>query len=391
VSNGAVRVGIVANEYFDPAVGRIGGFGWAGRSAIEALRTDRGFAEPIFFSGEMLATPERRHIIAGGTRVVLRHQRRRDNFLAACRDRVDVLLCIDYRPNYLPWLLAMARKPAIIWVRDPRTSVMTERVRSLRIPGSDVPPGGIPEWDMKSLARFVHKTRWFRAPVLLANKMAYMRALIDDTFGMPPSEVELPNPDVIDYCVQPGLKSERPSVAYLGRFDPVKRPWLYIELARWFPDVDFAMLGAPFVAGNGGWTPGDVPPNLRFLGNVTGREKLDALSAAWVLVNTSIHEHSAVSMLEALACETPIISFIEADGITGRFGTCLGYERGTGLDALPRLEQALGDMLRQHERRHSLGRDGRRWVMEEHNTRNFLSMFRAICTGFGITVHCDQA
>jgi glycosyltransferase involved in cell wall biosynthesis len=50
------------------------------------------------------------------------------------------------------------------------------------------------------------------------------------------------------------------------------------------------------------------------VGHVDGLEKTEILSSSWALINTSIHEGLAVSFLEALQCETPLISSVDPDG-----------------------------------------------------------------------------
>jgi glycosyltransferase involved in cell wall biosynthesis len=53
---------------------------------------------------------------------------------------------------------------------------------------------------------------------------------------------------------------------------------------------------------------------------VSEEEKSRILEESWALVNTSIREALPVSFLEALAHETPIISGLDPDGLTSRFG-----------------------------------------------------------------------
>lgn len=377
-----IKVGIVANEFFDPKINRVGGFGWAGQRAMQTFKGDPRFAQPVFFSGEFIGKTA--FIETAGNKIVLPSPKRFISAWRAWNERPDILLCIDYRPSYLRWLRGLPFTPVIVWVRDPRTPTDMVRLNSLRVPGTDKPPAGIHDCDFRSLARFLSDKRFPQRRVVLANKMAYMRDKNEDTFGLPPSDWTLPNPDVVDYDHVIVRKSERPSVVSLGRLDPVKRPWLFIELARAFPEADFLMLGQPFAQGPGGWSPQDVPPNVKLLGNVSGQPKYDILSRAWVLVNTSIHEESAVSMLEALAHEVPVISFIESDGISARFGKCLGYDTGTGLQSLGRLKETLRELLTDHAQRTTLGRLGREWVRSEHNTGAFLNSFLEICRHFGV-------
>jgi glycosyltransferase involved in cell wall biosynthesis len=377
-----IRVGIVANEFFEPSIGRVGGFGWAARRALAVLRDDERFAPPVFFCGERME--QQGELYVDNTRVILPTRSRLRDAWTAWQMKIDVLLTIDYRPTYARWFRLMPFTPGIVWVRDPRTPEDMARIRTLRIPGTAAEPGGVPDWNFRSLSGLLKRQPYPLRRILLANKMAYMRAKIPGTFGLPPSDHVLPNPDVVDYAQVQPARSKRPLVVSLGRLDPVKRPWLFIELARHFPEVDFVMLGKPFVEGSGGWQVGEVPANLKLMGNLAGAAKRAVLSQAWVLVNTSIHEESAVSMMEALAHEVPVISYIESDQISQRFGICLGYDTGDGLASLPRLRAALAELLQNHERRQHLGRLGRQWVMAEHHTRAFLDQFVRIAAAAGV-------
>src|SRR5262249_7864598 len=140
-------------------------------------------------------------------------------------------------------------------------------------------------------------------------------------------------------------KSPSPTAVFLGRLDPYKRPWIAVELARRFPEVTFLFLGQAHFSGAGSWEPVDLPPNVKLLGHTVGAEKEAALAAAWVLVNTSIHEGLAVSFLEALAWETPILSCQDSEGVSSRFGLYVGRWDGTGLESLPTFASALRRLL----------------------------------------------
>ncbi len=377
-----IKVGIVANEFFDPKVNRVGGFGWAARRAVEVFRSDRRFAEPVCFAGERIRNE--RSLDIDGTKVLLPTSSPYADLWAAWKEGIDVLLTIDFRTSYTRWLNVLPLSPVIVWVRDPRTPSDHERIRTLRIPGIEKPPQDTLSHHLTSLARAASRRPYLRRRIVLANKMAYMRAKNTSVYGLPPSDLVLPNPDLVDYPAVRIKKAPRPTIISLGRLDPVKRPWLFVELARHFPEADFLMLGKHFINEPGGWQPGRLPDNLRMLGNVSGQPKLDILSSAWVLVNTSIHEESAVSLMEALAHEVPVISFIESDGISARFGRCVGYDTGTGLQSVPRLVEALRELLENHEEREQLGRAGRRWVMAEHNTTNFVNSFLEIALSVGV-------
>jgi len=188
----------------------------------------------------------------------------------------------------------------------------------------------------------------------------------------------LPNP--VDLPGGAMTKASDPRVAFLARLDPYKRPWLCVELARRFPDVEFLLAGHAHYRGEGAWEPTDLPSNVRMLGHVDGPDKVALLRSAWVLVNTSIHEGLAVSMLEALACETPLLSCVDPGGLVSRFGVFAGRFDGNGLDALPSLQAGLGRLLGQASLRARLGSEGRQWVAQTHNPQTFLRAFRLLCT-----------
>jgi glycosyltransferase involved in cell wall biosynthesis len=210
-----------------------------------------------------------------------------------------------------------------------------------------------------------------------------MRDKFAQVIGMEVDEFDfLPNP--VD--LRPGVvrKSARAQVVFLGRLDSVKRPWLFAELARRFPAVEFQFAGQANDRGEGTWEPDMLPPNVRLLGHIDGPDKVRALSSAWVLVNTSIHEGLPISFLEALACETPILACVDPGGLTSEFGLYIGHFDGTGLDALPDLVRGLERLLADAGLRTRLGKAGRRWVEATHSPARFRESFWALCARAGI-------
>ncbi len=97
-----------------------------------------------------------------------------------------------------------------------------------------------------------------------------------------------------------------------------------------------------------------------------------------MLVNTSVHEALAVSLQEALAARTPLLSCVDAEGIASRFGIYAGRHPGDGLAALPGLRSGLGRLLADDTLRARLGEDGRAWIRGRHTPTHFLDAFRAL-------------
>lgn len=120
-------------------------------------------------------------------------------------------------------------------------------------------------------------------------------------------------------------KSLRPTVCFVGRFHPRKRPELFFELARDFPDVEFIAVGeAEDKAGSLALRRKySSIPNLELTGAINQFES-DRLSRilakSWVLVNTSPLEGLPIAFIEAAAHRCAILSFLDPGGFVSRFG-----------------------------------------------------------------------
>lgn len=131
----------------------------------------------------------------------------------------------------------------------------------------------------------------------------------------------LPNPVKIPRRIL--KKSDEPTVVFLARWDYVKIPEMFFNLARLFPKVRFIALGRCHVD-----PLRDAKlrrkyskiPNLEMPGFVSEEEKTKILEEAWILVNTSIHECLPISFLEGAAHKCAILSHEDPDGFATKFG-----------------------------------------------------------------------
>jgi glycosyltransferase involved in cell wall biosynthesis len=371
-----LRVGIVAAEFLQPGLTRIGGFGWGASRAAAALR--EAGDEPVFVCPDVEALGDTPPDLDGVPLVA-----KRDGVVDFVREvrraSPEVLLSIDYRPSYDTAFKALPRTPVIVWVRDPRPPEDVAAVEGIRLPGRpDDVPQGLGEIDCTGIGRIARRSRLLRRPVLFASPAPdALTPKAPGTYGFDPGRLALlPNP--IDVRREPGPKAERPRVVFLARLDPYKRPWLFVELARSFPDADFVMLGQSHFRGPGSWQPVDPPPNLQLRGNLSGEEKLRELDAAWVLASTGPHEALAVSFQEALASRTPLLACVDTEGVVSRFGISVGRFPGDGLAALPSLRDGLDRLLGDAALRERLGAEGRAWVCGRHTPERFLAAFHGL-------------
>jgi glycosyltransferase involved in cell wall biosynthesis len=379
--NRRIKVGLIANEFFESALGGRGGFGWGVRQVAECFNGDSAIGvDVVFLTNALRPEPGQRETLVDGTRLLFQTRRPAfEYFRLAWLEGIDLLLTMDYRPQYRSVFRALPRTPILIWVRDPRTPQDVEKVLTLRIPGAEgVRPMGIKPFDCTSLREVVRASRWLRRRVTFATPAPYHADKVLGTYGVRVSEINF-LPNIIDIDLPEVTKCERPRVIFLGRLDPIKRPWLFVELARRFPDVEFLFLGKSHFHGEGSWEPKSLPENVRLMGHIDGAEKYHLLSSAWVLVNTSIHESLAISYLEALACETPLLSCQDPGGLVSQFGIHVGRWDGTGLEGIPTFVEGLRRLLSDQELRTRLGQEGRRWVAETHSRSRFLAAFDELC------------
>jgi glycosyltransferase involved in cell wall biosynthesis len=217
------------------------------------------------------------------------------SFLArrAMPDRRHVISVVDPRVGYdwitefsLPTLSALAMLPAFVYYENPFTGWAVRHAHAVFTPARCL----------------IEKTR---RKYRLATKPGFL-----------PSPT--PIPDTI-------AKAPTPTVCSVGRLDRRKRPELFLELARQFPEVEFVAVG-------GGQDPrflSELQARSARLGNLTLTGFLDQfsdpqfsqiLSRSWILVNTAAREGLPYAFVEAAGHRCAILSGVDPDGFASRFG-----------------------------------------------------------------------
>ena len=381
-----IRVGIVCNEFFHPAVGAMGGFGHLAYAVATLLNghPEMGM-KAILFASSRRQSGQRKELLHG-TPVIFWQPSWRSRVPLVRDEPIDVLLSIDYRPAYHFVYYLKPRTPLIIWALDPRTPQDVARIYTLRIPGyeNELPEGINPDV-YSGLSRVLRLSRLVGRPIKFASPAASIAEKIPLAY-----RIEMPRVALLPYPLddpggKPSSRSQR-LILFLGRLDPIKRPWLFYELARSFPEVPFTFLGAPRKRGPGTWRiPQNVAPNVRFQGHADGKVKQAMLEGALVLVNTSIHEALPVSFVEALLNEVPLVGCQDPERVTSRFGRYVGSWDGDGQEGLQAIELAVRDLLNQPALLSALGKRGREWASGIHSPAHFVDCFREICVELGVS------
>lgn len=231
---------------------------------------------------------------------------------------IDADIYHSQEPSTSTWLAmsAMPQKEHLVTFRDPRN--LSDWLVELSLP-SVSPWQVLSNWLYEDNI-FVHKAvrkadGWYAAAKMLIQKAKIKYRLPDEpTFLPTPVEVPERKP-----------KAAKPTVCYLSRWDRRKRPQIFFELARAFPEVRFIAVGG---SRDSAWEKslreqyGGLE-NLEMVGFINQFES-DRLSQilheSWILVNTAAREGLPNAFIEACAHGCAILSAVDPDGFASRFG-----------------------------------------------------------------------
>lgn len=171
-------------------------------------------------------------------------------------------------------------------------------------------------------------------------------------------------------------------VLWIGRIQDIKRPELFLELAKRMPDFKFQMIGAPvkdnlkyyekIKRGSEGIN------NLEFLGFISHTIIDTYYENSSVLVSTSSSEGFPNTFLEAWGHSIPVVSLeIDPDGIICK------YKLGICSKSFEELVHDTYFMLQNDYLRSKYGDNGRDYLIREHSTNSIISEYEHL---FGMLI-----
>jgi glycosyltransferase involved in cell wall biosynthesis len=196
--------------------------------------------------------------------------------------------------------------------------------------------------DNKVVRRSVRQADgWFAAAHLLVPKARLK-------YHLPTDPIFLPTPVSVPERV---TKASIPTVCFVSRWDRRKRPEIFFELARSFPEVRFLAAGK---SRDPAWDrflreKYSHLHNMQILGFIDqfrSDELSNVLGQSWILVNTAIREGLPNAFIEAAAHGCAILSAVDPDSFASQFGYHAHEDDfAAGLDFLLRENKwkALGD------------------------------------------------
>jgi len=383
-SKARIRLGIIANEFFDHRISRLGGFGMLSKQIVEAAGISH---DPKIDVDLYWCEPDREALAKIGKQQVYGRPLRTpswkwhgDKFAIVAKRAVpDIWLTIDYRKNYEYYLSMFPNAPMIMWVQDPKTPEDWARIATTSVPGHEgIEPQGLGYIDCTPLADLVKQRRESGSRTIFAAPSPFLESKVESTYGLKADEVASLCYPMAPAPGGPYIKSEKPTVMFLGRLDPQKRPWIIPEIAKKMPDVTFRVFGKSHFTGPGAWEPKDLPSNIEMLGHMEGEDKHKNIASAWIHLNPAIHEGLPIAFVEGLQCEVPLVSCVNPENVTQRFGRYIPKCSGDGLDTIDDFVAAIRELVDNEELRRQLGREGREWANETHSAQNFLKSFNSL-------------
>lgn len=173
-------------------------------------------------------------------------------------------------------------------------------------------------------------------------------------------------------------KADPVNVVWVANFKLVKRPEIFVRLARDLSrtcDARFTMIGRP----------GDdaqyralheemrAIPNLEYLGELPHEQVNEVLGRAHIFVSTSVIEGFPNTFIQAWSRGLPVVSLgVDTDRLLspGRIGYCV--------DDYEQLKERVRQLIDDPVQREAMGAEARRYALAEHSISNVDQLLAAI-------------
>lgn len=383
-----MKIGILVQEFFDSDLGGFGGYGFLARhylahylpkytvnnKSIIGYNEDYKPKEIVRDNKHVLLLPNK---FGKNYNLDILFKYKAHKFLK--EEKFDLYLSIEYPFILTDVLKCDKNNKLIFWIQDPRPLSDWEEIKTLKM-GNEYKFFN-PKFDnLKStfINELIKEDR-----IKFVTQAKFLIPKAKELYNLPDSiNIDfLPNPIDIKENLVKNTDSVRKNITFLGRLDPVKRPWIFFEIAKKMPNYNFNVCGQSHVKEY--MEPilneyKDVP-NLFFLGNVTGEKKDEILTKTDLLVNTSIHEALPVSFLEALSYKIPIVSCQNPDDITEKYGHYVGQVLGEGYHAVDDFCNGIERLLQDDEIYSLKAETGYKYVKETHSIDNVMQKLTKYC------------
>jgi glycosyltransferase involved in cell wall biosynthesis len=143
---------------------------------------------------------------------------------------------------------------------------------------------------------------------------------------------------------------EQREILWVSTLRQLKRPLLFVELARTFPGERFIMIGGPDHSNPALYDEVkkqcEVLPNFEFLGFQSLEKTEEHFDRCKVFVNTSEHEGFPNTFLQAWRRGIPVVSYVDPDGLIRQ------HRLGFSVENQQQMEEAIAKLLASHGEYH---------------------------------------
>ncbi len=307
-----MRVCLICAEFF--GWGSQGGFGYATRMIGRELVKHGVTVYAVVPRPRDL--PARR-VEFDGIKVI-GVERSRPFSAMAIYHEVDADIYHSQQPSLASWMAqrAMPDRVHLATLRDPRS--LKDWWQELSHPTHN-PTQVFLTWlyyENPLVHRAIHRMDGLYTPA------QYLRQKSQRLYGLPTAPDLLSTPVFVPEKVE---KAQKPTVCFVGRWDRVKRPELFFDLAKDFPDVLFLAIGKAHNLGcerdlRARYSAQDNLSLIGFVDQFASHALSGYLGRSWVLVNTSAKEALPNTFIEACAHRCAIVSAQNPDDFATRFG-----------------------------------------------------------------------
>ncbi|MBI5874101.1 MAG: glycosyltransferase [Candidatus Omnitrophica bacterium] len=382
------HLGFLTNEFFHSELGGYGGYGMTLKIVTEHFnRASEGLRASVLLTiNKKRADSKVRkmheadifYVPAGQGHFMLNYLK----FASLCQTKnFDAVVSIGYQSQYDYFLRGFPALPWIIWLKDPRDEFIWEKIcdvpLELKFLKKSCPQDfkRMLDNERSSFKEILNLSKRSKRKIFVSAEFKDLFSVAHRLYG-PMDEMKhflLPKPIPVPEILEVGY-SQKPSFLFLGRLDPVKRPWLYFDIAKRCPEYDF------YVAGMTHFKEGmdeiickyQTLKNLKFLNLVLGDQKTQLLNSIWAVINTSVHEALPVSFLEAFSHGKCVIACQNPDDLCARYGIYVGEILGNGSQGdVDKFEAAIKHFVSSDFKREKIGNAAYYYVKENHSFENF--------------------
>lgn len=376
-----IKVGLLVEEFYDKDLGGFGGYGILAREYISKYIPNLEIEIEVILGSN--SSKKIKVLEKDGIKINFLPKNYSSKFNIDFiyfymvkqffkKKNFDIYLSIEMSKIAYEVMRIEKNKKLIMWIQDPRPKEDWEEIKTVTRAN-----------EYESYLNYYK--RWEKKIQILLNEMIDKKRLILISQGEFLKDkarrlYKFSDSIKIEYFPNPveiknnfNIIEKKNNIIFLGRLTAVKRPWIYFELAKKFPEYIF------YVCGFGDELNEIIAeykdfPNLKFMGHVSGEMKDKLLRECKILVNTSIHEAIPVSFLEAISYGQKIVSCQNPDNITSENGYYTGIVLGDGYDKVDEFKLGIEKCLLEYQEKEI--KNSIEKVKENHSIEKFVEKMR---------------